>query len=69
MVGRAGIPFREWIACAKEVLAFKGIEESEFTAAIRSLLQLGRGNHRNILIVRPANSAKTFMLMPNECIF
>jgi len=59
----------QWLACTKEVLAFNRIEESEFAAAVRSLLEIGRGKHRNILIVGPANSAKTFMLKPLQEIF
>ena len=59
----------QWLACAKEVLALSGIEVSEFASAVRALIEHGRGKHRNILLVGPANSAKTFMLKPLKNIF
>ena len=35
-----------------------------FAEAVRCLLDRGRGKHRNLLITRPANCGKTFLLSP-----
>ena len=59
----------QWLSCAKEVLVLNQIQVSEFACAVRTLLEMGGGKHRNILIVEPANSTKTFMLKPLQNIF
>ena len=41
----------------------------QFAAAVRDLLEKGRGKFRNIMIVGPANCAKTFILAPIQRIF
>lgn len=60
---------RQWLQCALEVLHLKRINKYVFAAAVREALVLGRGKHRNIIIVGPTNCAKTFMLKPLEIIF
>lgn len=51
-----------WLSCPKEVSVLNQIQISEFACAVRTLPEMVRGKHRNILFVRPANSAKTFIL-------
>ena len=58
-----------WLACAVEVLTKNGIQQAAFAAIIREALIKGRGKFRNILIIGPANCAKTFILKPLEKIF
>ena len=58
-----------WQSCAEEVLALNPITKSEFAEAIIALLNKGRGKFRNILIIGPANCAKTFILSPLTLIF
>ena len=58
-----------WQSCAEEVLALNSITKSEFAEAIITLLNKGRGKFRNILIIGPANCAKTFILSPLTLIF
>ena len=58
-----------WLACAVEVLTKNGIQQAAFAASVREALIKGRGKFRNILIVGPANCAKTVMLKPLETIF
>ena len=45
----------EWYNCAFEMLTNNGINPVTFAAALRSLLQKGRGKCLNIMIVGPAN--------------
>ena len=55
----------QWVYFAKEVLALTHIHVSAFAYAVRTLFEMGRGKHRNILIFGVANSIKSFMLNPN----
>ena len=48
----------------KEILRNNKINAYVFAEAIRTLLELGRGKNRNILLVGPANCGKTFLLNP-----
>ena len=59
----------QWLQCALQVLGFNGIDQNEFAKALRDLFVYGRGKNRNILIIGPANCAKTFMLKPLKVIF
>lgn len=59
----------QWIECAKQVLQQNGIYPHVFATSLRTLLTLGRGKHRNIIIVGPANCAKTFLLSPIQKIY
>ena len=55
----------EWLNCALEVLHENNIyPPSYFSAAVRKLLQMGRGNSRNI--IGRENCAKTLLLIPLE---
>jgi hypothetical protein len=58
-----------WIKCAKEVLRNNKVNAYVFAAAIRDLLEKGRGKNRNIMIVGPANYGKTFVLNPRNQLF
>ena len=54
----------QWLVCAQEVLQNNQVHPIIFAAAMRDLLIKGRGIFRNIMIVSPANCAKTFLLSP-----
>ena len=58
-----------WFDCAQEVLEWNRISHQSFAEAVTNLLEKGRGKLRNILLVGPANSAKTFLLQPLTVIF
>jgi hypothetical protein len=53
-----------WVDQAKDILARNSISHDDFSTSIVSLLQLGRGKYRNILITGPTNCGKTFILQP-----
>ena len=55
--------------CAKITLQKDNVPKNEFSTAIVSALEHGRGKGRNILIVGPANCGKTFILKPSQKIF
>ena len=58
-----------WLECALEVLTNNRIDPIVFAKALRDLLEKGRGKFRNLLIVGPANCAKTFLLTPLTKLF
>ena len=58
-----------WLKCALEVLSNNNLHPYVYADAIRRSLSLGRGKHRNILIIGPANCAKTFIIKPLELIY
>ena len=47
---------------AKNTLQLNGLDGKEFAAAIRDLLEKGRGKHRNIIQMGNSNCRKTFLL-------
>ena len=53
-----------WLKCAREVLAKNGIDINEFANLVKESLTKGRGKHRNLMIVGPANCGKMFILKP-----
>lgn len=55
---------RMWLQCANEILVNNGIDKTKFAEALVELLTKGRGKHRNVMIVGPANCGKTFILKP-----
>ena len=59
----------QWLVCAKEVLKNNGVSLFFFAAAVRELLEKGRGKYRNLMLVGPANCGKTFILDPLNLIF
>ena len=59
----------QWLQCALEVLHNNNVHPIVFAVAMRDLLVKGRGKFRNIIIVGPANCAKTFLLSPLQEIF
>ena len=58
-----------WLTSARELLKNNGVNAYIFEDAIRQLLLKGRGKHRNIMIVGPANCGKTFLLDPLNELF
>ena len=58
-----------WFDCAQEVLEWNRISHQSFAEAVTNLLEKGQGKFHNILLVGPANSAKTFLLQPLTVIF
>ena len=59
----------QWVTCAKEVLSRNNISVSGFAQSVRTLLEKGRGKHRNIMLIGPTNCAKTFLLNPLNVIY
>ena len=49
---------------AKQVLRNNHIHEIVSTAALRELLEKGRGKNRNVKLIEPYDYAKTFLLDP-----
>ena len=54
---------------AKEVLDNNNNPVKLFSSAVKELLTQGRGKYRNVMIVGPANCAKTFVLLLLTSIF
>ena len=65
-VGRCG---GQWYELAIETLQKNSLDMGLFAAAIRTLLERGRGKHRNLLLVGPSNCAKSFLLLPIEEVY
>ena len=59
----------EWLQCALDILAKNSIDRAVFSDAIITLLVMGRGKGRNIVICGPANCGKTVILDPLRVIF
>ena len=59
----------QWYDCAFEVLTNNHIHPVIFAAAIRELIEKGRGKFRNLMIIGPANCGKTFLLAPLQILF
>lgn len=59
----------EWLRCAKEVLAKNKINVYVFAHAVRQCLIFGRRKNTNVLLIRPTNCGKSFLLDPIELIF
>ena len=59
----------KWLDCAIEVLQLNGINPLHFSFSLKTLMEKGRGKHRNVLLVGPSNSAKTFMFKPIKSLF
>jgi len=60
---------RQWLSFALSTLHSNKFKVGEFSSAVRQLLQLGRGKHRNILLTGPANCGKSFLLNPLTVIY
>ena len=58
-----------WLRCALDVLKRNSVNRYVFADAIRELLAKGRGKNRNIYLMGPANSGKTFILKPLVVIY
>ncbi len=59
----------QWLECANEILNNNNIDKEKFVRSLVDLLTKGRGKHRNIMIVGPANCGKTFILKPLTVLF
>ena len=53
-----------WYKCAIDILKRSSINKYVFAHAIRQLLEHGRGRKRNIFLLGPTASGKTFLLKP-----
>ena len=51
-----------WLQCATELLNKNGVDIEMFAQLVKECLTKGRGKHRNVMIVGPANCGKTFIL-------
>ncbi len=60
---------RRWFECATEVLQLNNIDKDFYAKSLKDSLINGRGKFRNIMLVGPANCAKTFMLKPLKYMF
>ncbi len=58
-----------WLQMAVQVLRQNQIHPIVFAEALRELVIKGRGKHRNVMIIGPANCGKTFLLKPLSEIF
>ena len=59
----------EWLVCAEQVLIQNKVHPVVYASALRDLLVKGRGKNRNIMIMGPANCAKTFLFKPLQTMF
>ena len=60
---------KRWLPAALEVLSKNNIDPISFARQVMNTLTKGRGKGSNFFIVRPANRAKSFMLMPLSIMF
>ena len=58
-----------WRQRASEVLKFNDIDEGEFTHAVKTALEKGRGKKQNVMIVGKTNRGKSFLFLPLTKIF
>lgn len=67
--GQCVITDCRWLECAMEVLNNNKIDHKAFGAAVLQSLRYGRQKFRNIMIVGPSNTGKSFLLKPLQAIF
>lgn len=53
-----------WLTCALDLLKQNNINKYLFAHSIRELLEKGRGKQRNLFLMGPHTSGKTFLLKP-----
>jgi len=53
-----------WLAASIDIMHKNSIDRKQFSDSILNCLKHGRGKGRNVMIVGPTNSAKSFILMP-----
>lgn len=53
----------------KDVFTHNDIAYDDFSQAVRTALEAGRGKYRNVFIKGPANCGKTFLLIPLNMMF
>ena len=58
-----------WLKSALEILHFNDINKYAYADRMRDALQHGRGKDRNIFIMGPGNTGKTFLLKPLRLIY
>ncbi|KAK3722844.1 hypothetical protein QZH41_007801 [Actinostola sp. cb2023] len=54
----------QWLECALQLLNNNAIDVSKFQQSVGLLLDKGRGKYRNIMIIGPCDTGKTFILNP-----
>jgi len=54
----------QWLECALQLLNNNVIDVSKFQQSVGLLLDKGRGKYRNIMIIGPCDTGKTFILNP-----
>ena len=58
-----------WLRTAVNLFEINGLNPMDFAIAVRALLEKGRGKHRNLFLLGPGNSGKTFLLKPLKKIY
>ena len=58
-----------WLQLALATLRKNGVNQHDFAVALYQALEKGRGKHRNVMIIGPYDSGKTFILNPLKKVF
>ena len=58
-----------WFTCAIEILDQNRISNAAYAKSMRLLFEKGRGKRRNIMLIGPKDSGKTFLMDPVRKIF
>ena len=58
-----------WLECANEILSNNSVDKRKFVEAVVRLLTKGRGKHRNLMIVGPANCGLDLHFKATNCAF
>ena len=58
-----------WLELAQQVLRNNQVHPFVFAETLRNLMIKGRGKHRNMMVIGPANCGKTFMFRPLSTLF
>ena len=58
-----------WLTLALKTLRKNRVDQYVFAKALYEALEKGRGKHRNVMIIGPYDSGKTFMLHPLKKVF
>ena len=69
---RVHVSKNDMVACwnmLKKFLKNSRLHPAVYVTAVGERLTVGRGKYRNIIIMRPSNCSKTFLIKPLESIF
>ena len=58
-----------WLRMAEQILRNNELHPFVFAEALRILIIKGQGNHRNVMVIGPANCGKTFLFCSMEKLF